>query len=121
MKVEVIGKCPVCNNELMVTKLQCNKCKTTIEGEFNLCKFSKLSNEEKYFLEVFIKNRGNIREVEKELNISYPTVKNRLEDLIASLGYSPNYREAEINKKDILDKLSEGEINSDEALGLLKG
>lgn len=71
MKREVIGKCPVCNDELEVTKLHCNNCKTTIESRFDLCKFCKLNDEQKYFVEVFIKNRGNIKEIEKELNISY--------------------------------------------------
>ena len=87
MKREVIGKCPVCDNELKVTKLSCLKCNTSIEGSFNLSKFCKLTTEQKYFLEVFVKNRGNIKEIEKELGISYPTVKNKLEDLIGSLGY----------------------------------
>lgn len=120
MKREVIGKCPVCGDELNVTKLSCSNCHTSIEGSFNLCKFCKLSTEQKGFLEVFVKNRGNIKEIEKELSISYPTVKNRLEDLIEALGYSPKYSEPEIDKKDILDRLNKGEITSEEALKLLK-
>lgn len=120
MKREVIGKCPVCDNELKVTKLGCSHCNTSIEGSFNLCKFCKLSTDQKGFLEVFVKNRGNIKEMEKELSISYPTVKNRLEDLIKALGYSPKYSEPEVDKKDILDRLSKGEITSEEALKLLK-
>ena len=120
MRREVIGKCPVCGDELKVSKLSCSNCHTSMEGSFHLCKFCKLSNEQKSFLEVFVKNRGNIKEIEKELSISYPTVKNRLENLIEALGHSPKYAEPEIDKKDILDRLDKGEITSTEALKLLK-
>ena len=121
MKREVIGKCPVCNDELHVSKLSCNNCKTNIEGEFDLCKFCRLSHEEKSFVEIFIKSRGNIKEIEKEMGISYPTVRNKLENVIESLGYSPKYTRPEVNKKEILEQLSRGEISSDEAIKLLQG
>ncbi|SHH80197.1 hypothetical protein SAMN02745180_01113 [Sporanaerobacter acetigenes DSM 13106] len=121
MNNEVIGKCPVCGNEMEVTKLSCNSCGTSIEGHFSLCKFCKLSDEQKDFVEVFIKNRGNIKEIEKELGISYPTVRNKLESVIEALGYSPKYNVPNINKKEILEKLSNGEITSEEAINLLKG
>lgn len=118
---EVIGKCPVCGDELEVSKLSCNYCGTSIEGHFTLCKFCKLSDEQKHFIEVFVKNRGNIKEIEKELGISYPTVRNKLENVIEALGYSPKYTEPNVNKKEVLEKLSLGEITSEEAIKLLKG
>ena len=121
MKREVLGKCPICDDELHVSKLSCDSCKTTIEGKFELCKFCKLTNEEKSFIEIFIKSRGNIKEIEKEMGISYPTVRNKLENVIEALGYSPKYTEPEVNKKEILEKLSSGEITSDEAIKLLQG
>ena len=121
MRKEVLGKCPVCKNDLHVTKLSCSKCKTNIEGNFNLCKFCKLTDEQKDFIEVFLKSRGNIKEIEKELGISYPTVRGRLENVIEALGYDQKDSQPEIDKKSILKKLSEGEITSDEALELLKG
>ncbi len=120
MKKEVIGRCPVCNNSLQVSKLNCPSCKITIEGDFTLCKFCNLSNEQKQFLEIFVKNRGNIREIEKEMGISYPTVKNKIEDLIEGLGYRPQYNVAKVNKMEVLEKLNKGEITSEEALSLLK-
>lgn len=73
------------------------------------------------FLETFIKNRGNIKEVEKDLGISYPTVKNKLENVIEALGYTPRYNEPRVDKKEVLKKLNEGEISSDEAIKLLRG
>ena len=121
MNPEVIGKCPVCGDELKVTKLSCNSCNTNIEGEFTLCKFCKLTHEQKDFIEVFIKSRGNIKEIEKELGISYPTVRGKLENVIEALGYNPKYNEAEVNKKEILERLNKGEITTEEALKLLKG
>lgn len=120
MKKEVLGKCPVCGKDMEVTKLSCNYCNTTIEGDFTLCKFCRLTNEQKNFVEVFIKNRGNIKEIEKELGISYPTVRNKLENVIEALGHSPKYTTSNVNKKEILEKLSKGEITSEEAIKLLK-
>jgi len=121
MKREMLGKCPVCGEELQVTRLSCNNCHTTIEGSFSACRFCRLTNEQKNFLEVFVKNRGNIKEIEKELGISYPTVRNRMEDLIEALGYKPKYSEPKINQKEILEKLNNGEISSEEAIRLLRG
>lgn len=119
MKKEVFGNCPVCDNELKVTTMYCNNCDTKIVSEFELCKFCKLTKEEKYFIEVFIKNRGNIKEIERELGISYPTVRNKLESVIESLGYSPR-REPKYDKIEILNKLNEGLITAEEAVRLLK-
>ncbi len=121
MKKEVIGNCPICGDELFATRLSCNTCNTNIEGDFSLCKFCKLSQEEKQFIEVFIKNRGNIKDIEKEMGISYPTVKGKLDSVIKSLGYDSKDDDASINKKEILDMLNDGEISSEEALRLLKG
>ena len=121
MKREVLGKCPVCGDELFVSKLSCHNCHTHIEGDFSLCKFCKLSNEQKDFIEIFIKSRGNIKEIEKEMGISYPTVRGKLENVIESLGYSPKYEEKKIDKKEILRRLDIGEITSEEALKMLQG
>src|SRR5699024_43761 len=111
---------PVCDEELNVTKLSCTNCHTHIEGNFSMCKFCRLTDEQKYFIEIFIKSRGNIKEIEKELVISYPTVRNRLETIISSLGYEPEYNNKD-DKKDVLEKLKNGDITTDEAIRLLRG
>jgi len=121
MKHEVLGKCPVCDNEVKITEIHCKKCETTIRGEFELCKFCSLTQQQKYFIEVFVKNRGNIKELEKELGISYPTVRNKLDEVIAALGYQVEQQKDNVNRKEILEKLSRGEISKDEALSLLNG
>lgn len=126
MPREALGKCPVCGQNTEVTAINCNDCGTRIEGHFQLCRFCKLTEEQKSFIETFVKCRGNIKEVEKELGISYPTVKNRLEDAANALGYSnsqsysiPDF-EAPGRKKEILDLLENGEISVEEALDQLK-
>ncbi len=127
MAKEVIGRCPVCAEALEVTELSCPACNTKISGNFQMCKFCGLPAEQKHFAEVFIKNRGNIREVEKELGISYPTVRSRLEALIKALGYSweldpktTSDEEHARQRQQILNKLSEGDISASEAVRLLK-
>ncbi|MCG8541808.1 MAG: DUF2089 domain-containing protein [Clostridia bacterium] len=120
MRKEVLGMCPVCSSKLKVAELGCRKCGTSIRGDFEMCKLCYLTKEQKYFIEVFIKNRGNIKEIEKELGISYPTVRRNLDNVIQALGYNPGSSEETISKKEVLEKLSKGEISSEEALKLLK-
>ena len=115
----VIGECPICESDLIVTKLQCTSCKTEISGAFQLSKFNYLSKDDLYFIEVFIKNRGNIKHIEKELGISYPTVKKNLDDVIVSLGYKVS-DEDKIKKEEIFKKLEKGEITALEAAKLIK-
>ncbi len=119
MKHEVLGKCPVCDSELQITEVYCRHCETTIRSEFELCRFCKLTGPQKYFIEIFIKNRGNIKELEKELGISYPTVRNKLDEVIGALGYQVEQPKTYVNRKEVLEKLSRGEINKDEAIKLL--
>lgn len=96
MSFKIISKCPVCNSKLIATRLKCKKCETIIENDFELSKFSYLSSEQLNFIEVFIKCRGNIKDVEKELGISYPTVRSKLDDVISALGYIPSKSKDEI-------------------------
>lgn len=123
MAHEIIGKCPVCNQELEVVRLNCRFCGTAIEGSFEICKFCRLDPEQKNFIEVFIKCRGNIKEVERELNISYPTVRSKLDLVIKSLGYEVGTAPEDdkgAKRKEILDMLNSGEISSKDAIKLLK-
>ncbi len=123
---EVLGRCPFCGEELEVRRLQCPGCHTTMEGTFSLGRFQRLSPEQVAFLEVFVKNRGVIRDVEKELGISYPTVRGRLDDLVRALGYevreevpASDAEEAE-RRRETLERLKSGEITAEQALKLLK-
>lgn len=121
------GKCPVCSEKLSITKLGCPKCSSSIEGNFQPCEFCRLPEDELIFIKVFIKCRGNIKDVEKELGISYPTVRSRLNSVISSLGYDVSSREQSTDnemirnaKQEILDKLSKGQITAKEATEQIK-
>lgn len=125
MAREALGKCPVCGENTEITTIYCNDCGTKIEGHFDLCKFCRLTEDQKSFIETFIKCRGNIKEVEKELGISYPTVKNRLDDAANALGYEnpqSTAQEEEMlrHRMEILDELENGELSVEDALNLLK-
>jgi hypothetical protein len=165
---ELTGRCPICEAELTVTHLRCQRCGTGLEGTFTLTKFDRLSREQLRFVDVFVKNRGVIRDVERELGISYPTVRSRLDEVIRALGYDapPGAPEAPgagtsgaysataavswapgaggaststtgstppappaaegggvsaARRREILDRLSAGELSAEQAIQLLRG
>lgn len=89
MPHDVIATCPVCSNELTVTRLNCRSCGTTLEGEFSVGRFGRLTREQLLLLESFLRSRGNLRDMERELSISYPTVRSRVEALVRALGFGP--------------------------------
>ena len=125
----MIGRCPVCSDEMHVTRLYCPSCRTALEGKFATCKFCHLTSEQLQFLEIFIRSRGNIKEVERELGISYPTVRNRLDNVLRALGYNVEsdpqqeavkQEKARKRRMEILNKLSEGDLDADEAASLIR-
>lgn len=123
MKYKAPGDCPVCGHQLMVTRLSCDHCQTRLEGDFDFCKFCRLPTEQREFIEVFVKCRGNIKDVEKELGISYPTVRNRLDGAIEALGYRVDKSDIAAEKdyrQEILKALENGEISADEAARQLR-
>jgi hypothetical protein len=123
MKYKAPGVCPVCGGQLLVTRLSCHHCQTRLEGEFDFCKFSRLPVEQREFVEVFIKCRGNIKDVEKELGISYPTVRNRLDAVIEALGYRVEKVEdtgKQDYRQEVLQALENGEITAAEATRRLR-
>ena len=83
---DVIATCPVCTGELAVTRLHCAECGTTLEGRFGVGRFGRLDKDQLALLESFLRSRGNLRDMERELGISYPTVRNRVEALVRALG-----------------------------------
>ena len=89
MPHDVISVCPVCSGELAVTRLHCRSCGTTLEGEFSVGRFGRLTREQLALLESVLRSRGNLRDMERELSISYPTVRGRVEALVRALGFGP--------------------------------
>lgn len=122
MAYQAPGKCPVCNSALHITKLSCHRCHTTLEGQFKSCEFCQLPKEDLDFLKTFIKCRGSIKDVEREMGISYPTVKGKLNNLIEALGFHVTETESkeaikarQEEKASIIDALEKGEITAKEA------
>ncbi len=137
-------QCPICGEKLTITRLACPSCETTMEGKFEGCPFCTLSPEDMRFLLIFLKNRGSIKDVEREMGISYPTVRAALDNLIASLGLNEEGSAASTlaepaageepkrarrrtadpdaaqKRKDILQLLSEHKISADEAARRLR-
>ena len=118
------GSCPVCGARLEVRKLYCPACDITIEGRFNMCKFCYLNQEQREFVETFVRCRGNIKEVERELGVSYPTVRNRLDAVIMALGYTVEAEEPDTRvdegRRKVLESLNKGEISAEDAIKILR-
>src|SRR3989442_14363627 len=118
----VVARCPICSESLRVTRLECESCGTRLEGSFVLGRFHQLTTEQLEFLETFIKARGNFKDVERELGMSYPTVRSRLDAVIRALGF-PSQAEPDREgdrRKEILRELAEGRIAPDDAASLLE-
>ncbi|HEX8026776.1 MAG TPA: DUF2089 domain-containing protein [Candidatus Limnocylindrales bacterium] len=133
MPHDVISTCPVCSNELSVTRLHCDSCGTTLEGEFSVGRFGRLTREQLALLESFLRSRGNLRDMERELGISYPTVRGRVEALVRALGFGPRDGDAatteseaddepanKLSRQEILERLARHEIAADEAAALIR-
>ena len=119
MKKNVIGTCPICSHQLFVKTLKCEDCGTEVSGEFQLSPFDHLTKEQQEFALVFIKNQGNIKGIEKNLNISYPTVKKNIDELCKALGFV--VVDNEVSREDVKKKLKKGEISFEEAEEMLGG
>jgi hypothetical protein len=122
----IFGKCPVCGEELIVTRLECRSCGTDIGGQFNLSRVSRLSADEIQFIEIFVKNRGNAYKVGEELEMPYSTVRARLTEIIRAMGYEPPKDEGPVavspeKRKSILDDLARGKISAEDAVKSLQG
>jgi hypothetical protein len=122
----ILGICPVCGETLSVTRLHCRSCDTAIEGQFAIGAFDRLSPEHLLFAETFIRCEGKLNRMEKEMGLSYPTLRARLNDLIHAMGYEVGQEEAPVTisdeeRRQILDDLSAGRVSSEEAVKLLQG
>lgn len=116
--------CPICGGELTVTRIYCRECDTTIEGRFGGGPFSQLSAEQIAFIETFIRCEGKITRMEDELGLSYPTIRNRLHEVIRALGYEPGGEEpsgiSEERRQAILAELESGHISAEQAMQMLR-
>src|SRR5271165_7021606 len=129
--------CPICGGQLMLVQVECQQCHTHFESPAatlaepsganeppHLGALAKLSRDQLAFVETFIRARGIIKVVESMLGISYPTVRSRLDDVVATMGLSPDDDrpggEARRSQRKILDDLADGRISVQEAHALLR-
>ena len=132
---DVIATCPICSGELEISRLHCSTCGTTIEGEFGVGRFGRLSHEQMALLESFLRSRGNLKEMERALGISYPTVRARVEALVQALGLAdgdqvdivvdvePELADPSLAaaRREILERLAKGDIDAAGAAEALRG
>jgi hypothetical protein len=134
---DVISTCPVCEGELAITRLHCRTCGTPLEGEFGVGRFGRLPREQLALLESFLRSRGNLKDLERELGISYPTVRGRVEALLRALGLAdgdataveepmeadapnPTSDQEADARRAILDRLARHEISAEDAAEALR-
>ncbi len=134
MAHDVIATCPVCQHELSVTRLHCGECGTTLEGDFSVGRFGRLSREQLSLLESFLRSRGNLREMERELGLSYPTIRGRVDGLVRALGLGGGESSGDDPslggrrpagsdpdaRRSILERLARREIGAEEAATALR-
>jgi hypothetical protein len=132
MPHDVISTGPVCSGELAVTRLHCRACGTTLEGDFSVGRFGRLSREQLALLESFLRSRGNLRDMERELGISYPTVRSRVEALVRALGFRETDGDAPtpdgdteaepetLTRQEVLERLARHEIGAEDAAVMIR-
>ena len=110
-------KCPSCGDRLIVVKLQCTSCGTEVNGEFDVCPVCKLEGGNRELFDLFMEARGNLKEVQRNLGVSYPTVRQRIENMFSELkGEVPP-----MDPGQILKELSDGKIDVETASKLISG
>jgi hypothetical protein len=125
------AQCPLCQSAIVVTRFRCTACDTHVEGQFepSVAAFAALSPEQLRFVEMFVKCEGRLNRMEAELDLSYPTIRTRLNEIIRRMGYEPGKDEpepkrktmSEQDRKSILDDIDAGKLSLDEALKRLGG
>jgi hypothetical protein len=122
-KKRILHECPMCSGTLQVRELYCPRCRIRIEGDFEPphSRLLSLSRKELEFIELFVRVRGNIKEVEKALGVSYPTVRGMLDGVIKNLGYTVGKPPDAEKRMEIIEKVSKGELSAEKAAELLKG
>lgn len=112
------ASCPLCGESIEITRIKCGGCGCEINGSFKVGSFRLLPIEYQKFITVFLRHRGNIKQVEKELGISYPTINKMLDSINNVL--KGTVEEKPLSRKEILDSIEKGEMSVKEATYILK-
>ena len=128
---KILEACPTCGGEFAITELTCTVCDTVVRSRYDPCPFCRLAPEDLEFMLLFVRNRGNVKDMERELGVSYWTIRGRLNEVIASMGLEPggelelegkpagaparDAAERAAARQDVLDRLRRGEISAEEA------
>jgi len=119
---QVLTRCPVCGDDLRIVRLECPGCGSALHGNFTLGRLARLTREQLQFVEVFIRCRGKIKDVEEELGISYPTVVARLNEVVQAMGFEVRQEDADLagRRQQILDELAAGRLTAADAASRLR-
>ena len=113
------NNCPVCSTRLAVTRLTCPSCETELSGAFASCEFCVLSDDDRDVLRVFLASRGNMKDLERHLGVSYPTARARFDTLLGKLGIERPATPAP-SRVELMEQVARGEIDIDEAMRRLE-
>lgn len=116
-------QCPTCHSRLHVNGLHCDVCDTDVRGHFGTCEFCSLNDDQRGLLRVFLASRGNAKELERHLGVSYPTARARLDDLLAALDIVPTVSvppAKQDSRRDVITALAHGDLDVDAALARLE-
>ena len=108
--------CPVCSSRLTLTRLSCPACDTELSGGFTSCEYCVLADDDRDVLRVFLASRGNMKELERHLGVSYPTARARFDGLLAKLGIDRPSAQAAPSRVELMEQVARGEIDIEEAL-----
>jgi hypothetical protein len=119
---QVLTRCPVCGDDLHIVRLECPACGSALQGNFTLGRLARLTREQLQFVEVFIRCRGKIKDVEEELGISYPTVVARLNEVVQAMGFEVRQEDTDLagRRQQILDELASGKLSAADAASRLR-
>lgn len=112
--------CPVCSSKLALTRLSCPSCDTELSGAFASCEYCVLGDEDRDVLRVFLASRGNMKELERHLGVSYPTARARFDALLTKLGIDRPAAQPAAGRVELMEQVARGEIDIDEALKRLE-
>lgn len=125
MSYPLLSQCPICEGELLATRLECTNCHGAVEGEFELGPLARLSREQANLLTLLVKYRGNMNRAATELGVHYNTVRNRMDELAEAFGFgdappAEAPEPAQRERRDLLEQLGRGSLSPEEALERLK-